>query len=148
MIVTLEKSRTGGLMAKFDDFICFFDRRSRYMEKEYDPEDEVNVMFTGISRNNILFMSPIRKDFGHKLIRHKGFKPTSPTWDIIAEATFPKHALIKLGKIPIPFMDGRNTNMYPGNCWVKSIGKRKYQCVGVDNPWVLDFNNGRFTIGE
>ena len=143
MIVTLKEFNDGTLFANVDNFTGFFDRRLKNIN--YDPGDEVDVIFTGISKK-FLFMIPVKSNY--KLLRHKGFKPTGPTWDIMAEAIFPKRSYIKLGRVPIPYTDGREIKVYPGTCWVKPINNRMFQCIGVDNPWVLNFRDGKFTMGE
>ena len=87
MIVTLKEFNDGTLFANVDNFTGFFDRRLKNIN--YDPGDEVDVIFTGISKK-FLFMIPVKSNY--KLLRHKGFKPTGPTWDIMAEAIFPKRS--------------------------------------------------------
>lgn len=147
MIVTLERSKSGGLMTRVDDMICFFDRKSKVFEENLDPGDEVNIMFTGSNRQgSVLFISPIKKN--QKLLRHKGFQPMGKNWDIMAEATFPRGSLILQNNISIPIRDGRNIELSPGICWVERVNHKeaRYKCVGVENPWNLNFHGGSFCI--
>jgi len=139
MIVSLDESRDGGLMAKVDGFICFFDRNSGNMIRTLRPGSEVDVMFTGINqRKTVLFMAPIQRDLGHRLSRHDGFRPMGRNWEIMAKASCPRSNII-LGSVPLPTADGSGGQTKPmgGFCWVKPIkhAEASFCCVGAENPW-------------
>lgn len=126
-------------MAKVDGFICFFDRSSPAALRDFKPGMEIDAMFTGMNpRKTVLFMTPIRRDLGHRLSRHDGFRPMGRKWDIMAKADCPRGNIL-LGNIPLPAADGSNgrTRHIGGFCWIKPIqhAEASFQCVGVENPW-------------
>lgn len=139
MIVALEESRDGGLMARVDGFICFFDRSADASVRGLGAGTEIDVMFAGINRRKtVLFMTPVRRDLGHRLIRHEGFRPMGRGWEIMAYTRCPRGRVI-LGHIPLPVADGSGgrTHVEGGFCWVKPVkhAEASFHCVGVENPW-------------
>jgi len=137
-------------MAEVDGLVCFFDRGSSSFEHNLDEGDRVDVMFTGVSRSgSVLFMSPIIKKAGHRLVRHDGFRPRGKEWAPMASSRCPKGMIIP-GRVPVPIADGSAGYEYarPGFCWVLGTkhDEARFVCLGVENPWCLDFNGGRFSL--
>lgn len=144
MIVRLEESKGGGLMAEVDEFVCFFDRRlEKELARSLSPGDEVEVMFVGRNRRgSVLFMAPVRKDLGHRLVRHDGFRlmGRGMSMEIMARISCPA-GLVFRGRVPIPAMDGANgmERPRPGYCWAAPArhNAASWTCVGAENPWNL-----------
>lgn len=144
MDVLLEEARDGGVMAKVDGFICFFDRWSikRGVLRRAKIGQQVDVMFTGKNRRStVLFMAPVSRESGQRLIKHGGFQLMGRGMDLEVMAPSSLNGPILKGDVPIPAVDGesRMRTPKPGICWAIPTKHRlaKWKCIGVENPWNL-----------